>query len=454
MRSTTPSARHPRRATPAAAAAAALLTLTACGGAGGGAEQSGDQSDIEAALQEETTLTFWSWAPEIDQAVEVFEEEYPAITVEVVDSGQSAEQYTNLQNTIRAGSGGPDVAQIEYFALPQFALTESVVELGAYGFADYEEEFTASAWEQVQVGEGTFGVPQDTGPLALFYNHDLLEEAGIDPPGTWAEFADAAERFQEENPDSYFTAIDPGDAGMVDSLLWQAGSRPFAMDGAETVSLDLGDEGAQRFSDTWTALLEDGLVEPTPMWTEEWWRGMATGRYATWIAGAWAPGAMATTMPEDAAGDWRVAPLPAWEEGDPVTAENGGSSTAVMAQSENRLAAIGFAQWLNTDPEAVRVLNETGLFPATADLLGDPEYLEAEHEFFGGQRINEVLVESSENVAPGWQYLPVQVYANSVFIDTAGQSITEAAPVADGLTAWQEQIGDYAAEQGFTVETP
>ncbi|MFC4564316.1 ABC transporter substrate-binding protein [Nocardiopsis mangrovi] len=452
MLSTPPFARRPLRA-PVAAAAAVLLTLTACGGSGGGAEQSGDQSDIEAALQQETTLTFWSWAPEIGQAVELFEEEYPAITVEVVDSGQSAEQYTNLQNTIRAGSGGPDVAQIEYFALPQFALTESVVDLGDHGFGEYEDRFTASAWEQVRVGEGVYGVPQDTGPLALFYNADLLEEAGIEPPGTWADFAGAAERFQEENPDAFFTAIDPGDAGMVDSLMWQAGSRPFGVEGADTISLDLGDEGARRFSDTWTALLADGLVDPAPIWTEEWWRGMSTGRYATWIAGAWAPGAMATTMP-DSAGDWRVAPLPAWEEGDPVTAENGGSSTAVMAQSENRLAAIGFAQWLNTDPEAARVLNDTGLFPATTDLLADPGFLEAEHEFFGGQRINEVLVESSESVAPGWQYLPVQVYANSVFIDTAGQSITEAAPVADGLAAWQERIADYATEQGFTVESP
>jgi hypothetical protein len=36
--------------------------------------------------------------------------------------GTGNNQYTALQNAIAAGKGVPDVAQIEYYALPQFAL--------------------------------------------------------------------------------------------------------------------------------------------------------------------------------------------------------------------------------------------------------------------------------------------------------------------------------------------
>lgn len=35
-------------------------------------------------------------------------------------------------------------------------------------------------------------------------------------------------------------------------------------------------------------------------------------------------------------GDWRVAPMPTYDGGAPVTAESGGSSMAVIKQSKNR----------------------------------------------------------------------------------------------------------------------
>ncbi|MFC7326177.1 ABC transporter substrate-binding protein [Marinactinospora rubrisoli] len=436
-----------------AAALAGLLVLTGCGGPGDG-PATGTQEDIEAALQEETTITFWTWVPDIGETVELFEREYPDITVEVVNSGQSAQQYTNMQNAIRAGSGGPDVAQVEYFALPQFALAESVLDLTDYGFESHADRFTDSAWEQVNVAGGVYGVPQDTGPMVMFYREDLLDEAGIEPPTTWEEFAQAARDYREHDPDGYLTSIDPLDAGGVDSLLWQAGSRPFAVEGDSTIALDLADEGARRFSELWTPLLADDLVHAEQGWTEEWWRGMSSGRYAMWIAGAWAPGSLETTIPETS-GSWRVAPIPQWEEGTPVNAENGGSSVAVLSQSENTLAAIGFAQWLNTDPEAVRSLSrDAGLFPATTELLEDPEWLGQESEVMGGQQANQVFAEASAAVAPGWQYLPIQVYANSVFGDTVGPVISDGTPVVDGLTRWQQQIADYGEEQGFTVTTP
>ena len=44
-------------------------------------------------------------------------------TSTLVNAGTGNDEYTKLQNAIKAGSGAPDVAQIEYYALPQFALS-------------------------------------------------------------------------------------------------------------------------------------------------------------------------------------------------------------------------------------------------------------------------------------------------------------------------------------------
>ena len=74
---------------------------------------------------------------------EAFMEAYPNVTVDVVNAGTNEEQYTKLQNAIKAGSGAPDVAQIEYYAVPQFALTDSLLDLSQYGFGELEDQYTA-----------------------------------------------------------------------------------------------------------------------------------------------------------------------------------------------------------------------------------------------------------------------------------------------------------------------
>ena len=94
---------------------------------------------------------------------------------------------------------------------------------------------------------------------------------------------------------------------------------------------------------------------------------------------------------------------------------------------------------------------EGGNFPATLADLTDEKFLAEESEYFGGQKINEVLSASATGVVPDWQYLPYQVYANSIFPDTVGQAYTGSTPLSDGLTAWQESIVKYGNEQGFTV---
>ena len=43
-----------------------------------------------------------------------------------------------------------------------------------------------------QLNGETYGLPKDAGPLALFYNTDMLTAAGVEPPTTWDELTAAA----------------------------------------------------------------------------------------------------------------------------------------------------------------------------------------------------------------------------------------------------------------------
>ena len=152
----------------------------------------------------------------------------------------------------------------------------------------------------------------------------------------------------------------------------------------------------------------------------------------------------------DAAGDWRVAPLPTYQAGDTASAENGGGGDAILAQSKYKLVAAGFLQYMN-EGEGTQISIDAGGFPSTVADLESDAFLGATSDYFGGQKINEVLVQSAKDVVPGWSYLPFQVYSNSIFSDTVGQAYAAKSDINAGLTAWQKATADYGNQQGFTV---
>jgi len=436
-----------RRTLTIAAAALAIGALAACSSGGGSTSAGGSADDLDAALDAGGKLTYWSWTPSAEAQVAAFEKAYPKVDVELVNAGTNTEEYTKLQNAIKAGSGAPDVVQIEYYALPQFALSDALVDLGDYGLGDLEDQYSASTWGAVNVDGKLVGLPQDSGPMALFYNKAVFDQYGIAVPTTWDEYVEAARQLHAADPTKYITS-DTGDAGFTTSMIWQAGGRPFAIDGTD-VTIDLADEGTQKWTGVWNQLVEEDLLSTTPGWSDEWYKGLGDGSIATLVTGAWMPGVLESSV-ADAAGDWRVAPIPTYD-GTPVTAENGGGGQSVTKQSKNPALAAAFLRWLNSDPASIDVFLQSGGFPSTTAELDDPEFLSLESDYFGGQKINEVLTQASKDVSKGWSYLPYQVYANSIFGDTVGQSYANKADLNDGLAEWQRQLVDYGNEQGFTV---
>ncbi|HEY3869271.1 MAG TPA: extracellular solute-binding protein [Actinocrinis sp.] len=436
-----------RRALLALPAAAALAFAAACGSSSGGTPSGSSTAD---ALSTPVTLTFWSWTPAAAPTVKLFEKQYPNIKINLVNAGQSAAEYTKLADAEKGGTGAPDVAQIEYFALPQFVLSKQVVNLDSYGAASLQSKYSTSAWSQVSIDGGVYGYPQDTGPMVMFYRKDIFTRLGLTVPTTWDEFQADAVKIHQANPSDYITSIDPSDAGGMDSLIWAAGGTPFKTSNSTDVTTNLSDTGAQKVATLWTDMLQQHLVDPTAGWTTDWWNGMSSGEFATWITGAWAPGSIASTIPQTDS-DWAVAPMPQWTAGADVTSQNGGSSDAVMATSHHKAAAAAFAQWLNTNSTATASLTQNGLFPATTALLSSQSFLTSPIAALDGQEGNKVFVDASEHVAAGWQYLPYQVYANSVYGDTVGQAETAGTSVMTGLQSWQTQIDSYGSRQGFTV---
>jgi multiple sugar transport system substrate-binding protein len=437
------------------AAVAAGIALDACSSspsgqatAGGGAVT---KAEIDKAMTTPTTLTFWTWVPNISQEVAVFEKKYPAIKVNVVNVGQGLPQYTKLRTALTAGKGTPDLAQIEYEYIPTFTITKSLVDLRSYGAAANKSKFVDWVWGQVTGPNGEiYAYPQDTGPMGMLYREDIFAKHGIALPTTWDDFAVAARKLHAADPGTYLTNLSDNDTGAWHGLMWQAGARPYSVNGS-TVGLSVNDAASLKVSDYWSGLVKDGVVSTDPDFTDGWFTGLNSGKYATWLTAAWGPVFM-TGSAKATAGKWRAAPLPQWEAGQQVSGNWGGSTTAVIKGTQNAIAAAKFAEFLNTDPVTTTMFNTVqNFFPSTTALLAAPSIIGQQDAFFGGQAVNKLFAGISSTVNTGWQWPPFLDQAVTDWTSTIGKALAGKGDVAAATAQWESQLAAYAKNQGFNV---
>lgn len=234
--------RGTRRLLPlAAAATAAALALTACSGGGsndGGEPGSGGTVDPD----EQITLRLDWWgnddrADRYNQAIELFEAEYPNIDVQANFS--SWDDYWTARNTEAAGSSLPDVFQMDLAYLSQYGNRNQLLDLTPYLGGELDASgMPEQLLDSGRVGEGLYGIPQSTNTLALFYNPATVEEIGVEPPTaemSWSDYVtwlqEAADAGADNDPALYGSGDFTGVFWMFIQYLVQNGNEVFTDDG-------------------------------------------------------------------------------------------------------------------------------------------------------------------------------------------------------------------------------
>jgi multiple sugar transport system substrate-binding protein len=442
-----------------AAAASSAWFLAACSGgeadtpaAAPQAPSQIPQSEIDAAMNTETTLAFWTWVPDVQNEIKLFTTKYPKIKVNVTNVGQGPQHYQKLRSTIQSGQGAPDVAQVEFQFINSFTLGEGdLLDLTPYVPATLKDSYPGWVWSQVFTNGGLWGIPQDTGPMGLLYREDLLQQAGLEAPKTYDDFAAAAQTYHSKNPKSYLVNVAPNQAGQFVAFLWQAGIRPFSFDGQQTVKVDLASEQAKSVAKYWGDLVTSGAASNETDFTDPWYQGLANGKWATLLIAAWGPVFLQGTAGKTS-GKWRAADLPQWDANNVVSSNWGGSTDAVLKLSKNQIAASQLALFINTDKEsALMMANEQFLFPALNEILEDPSFVDQESKFYGGQKVNEKFAQISKTVSPDFQWLPFMDFVYTNFPETLGKAFADKTDAVAGLQAWQDACAKFAKDQGFTV---
>jgi multiple sugar transport system substrate-binding protein len=218
--------------------------------------------------------------------------------------------YQAVRAGLKAGSGLPDVVHIEFQFLESFRQVDAFGDIGQWA-NPHKAEFPEGTWTQVAKGDVVSGMPWDSGPMAMLYRKDILDKHGITPPATWAEFADAAKKLHAADPNVFLTDALFSNGGWVNGLLWPMGWKPISRDG-DKLAININDKISKDFAAYWQDLITAGVIETKPGFNNEWYTGLDSGRYATWLTAGWGP-VFLTSVAKTSAGQWRAADLPQWD---------------------------------------------------------------------------------------------------------------------------------------------
>ncbi|WP_210507578.1 ABC transporter substrate-binding protein [Naasia sp. SYSU D00057] len=438
--------RIPRLALAGTVTVGLVAALAAC--SSGGSSASGGSSTGGEPVE----ITFQSWVPNIDQAVDAFNASHDDIEVklETITAGPDG-GYAKMLSAVQAGNPA-DVVQLGYDAIPDFLINDALEDITEH-VGDAEDDFVPWQWQTGVFNDKVYAVPQASGPLGQFYRKDIFDSLGLAYPTTWDEYYEAAKVIHASDPNKYITAFAFNQAPWLIGLSQQAGASWFtAEDDAWTVSID--DEATLKTAQFWQKLIDEGLVKIEADFSSEWNADIQNGNVATWISGSWADAILRGTAP-DTAGKWAVGPMPQWNAGDSVSATwAGGSASAVLKGSDHPAEAAEFALWLNSDPESVNILTNVGAgWPAVADtseitaLQDAPEVF----EFYGGQDIWDVFAESDKSVDTSWKWPPLSSTLFSSLTDNVKSAVDGGTPLADAFTKTQDDMVAALEDKGISV---
>ncbi|WP_108723802.1 sugar ABC transporter substrate-binding protein [Cellulomonas timonensis] len=303
-----------------ATAGLAALALTACAGGG----SSSDSGDIALTL---TDTMSESSAPIYDEIYQACAAEI-GVTVtsnHVAGSGLIA---TVLQQA--SSKTLPDVLMLDNPDVQQIAASGALSPLADHGI-------TGNGFPEGVLSAGTYegdlyGIAPIVNSLGLFYNADLLAEAGIEPPTTWDELSAAAAALTAEG--RYGIAFSAANSfeGTWQFLpfLWSNGADEDDLTSDEAA-------GALAFVDS---LVADGSASASVVgWSQNDVNDQfIAGKAAMMINGPW-------NMPSLTAAEglnFDSVPIPVPNAGDDVVAPLGGETfTIPQTGDKDRMAAAG-----------------------------------------------------------------------------------------------------------------
>ncbi|WP_404459158.1 extracellular solute-binding protein [Sutcliffiella horikoshii] len=356
-----------------------MVILTACSGdQESSGEQNGDVIEIEY-----WQYHFDSKVELVNELIKEFEAENPGIKVK-----HTTFPYDQFNERVAAqvpAGRGPDVINLFYGWVPRYVDSGYLQPLpqDAFPHEEIESEFFPMV-ESVKLNDEYWTIPTAVRTIALFYNKDLYEEAGLDPespPTTWDELVDYSKKLTKRDSNNRLTqagmAWEPSQQGhhwFRDALLYQAGGEGLSED-RKTIQWAESPAGLEAFK-YWMDFATTHKVGERNFYTDDV-TAFKTGNAAMNVDGSFRIGTLQADAPDL---NYGIAPLPTkGEKATPASFWSNGITAKV--EGEKLDASVKFLQFLTSDEVMERWLDDIGELPAKESVALQDKYLE--HELYG-----------------------------------------------------------------------
>ncbi|MFZ4450928.1 ABC transporter substrate-binding protein [Salibacterium aidingense] len=396
-----------------------LLAMAACG-------SDGSSSDTEA---EDITLELAYWTQDtgmeeiLEHAIEIYNDDHEH--VEITFTSVPFDNYWTRMQTSLSGGQGPDILLMDgrnYLQLASLGLLEnlnsyiedsdldmSVYPDGMNNLYKYEEEH--------------YAIPFVMGPMALYYNKEIFDEAGVDYPDeswTWEDVEEYGGQLADNEDGTYGFIVDTTtftqQAGLF-PLVHQAGGSIISDDKTESGFGTPETTEAIQFLQT---LTEEGISPPVSTLQETQAKQMfGSERGAMYTSGSYDVSFFSESLGDKLG----VSVLPQHKQkGYPIH----GSAFSVNANSEYKEEAFEFIKVL-TGYDTQEFLGEIGSnFPAHMEVVEVWEQSHPELELSAFREgLDDTVPYPSSLTISEWQEIVTSELTSGISNNTPAEEVSQ-----------------------------
>ncbi len=231
---------------------AMALTMAACGG-----EKAADAPAADGPVKIEFWHSMSSGTGElIQQIVDDYNASQDAVQVECIYQGDYTTAGTKIQAAVSTGDT-PAVCQLEIARIGMYAEAGVLLDMMPYverdGF-DLDDMYEGLLDYSYYDGQ-LISMPNGRSVPVMYYNVDMMEEAGVEAPTNWDELRTAATALTKEGTYGYCCPI--GDSWYYMALMLTAGGQIYNEEGN---NIGFNDESGTKPLHLWLDMIEEGTM--------------------------------------------------------------------------------------------------------------------------------------------------------------------------------------------------
>ncbi|WHY70111.1 ABC transporter substrate-binding protein [Fictibacillus enclensis] len=307
-------------------------------------------------------LTWWDYygseaAVAMNNAIKTYEKAHPNVDIERIEVS-----FGELKKKILLGAAGGELPDILIIDNPDHQmlaeagiLADLTKKVKVWG--QEKNYFEGPLSSTVYKGKN-YGIPLGSNNLALFYNEDLLKEAGIKPPKTWDELKNAAKKLTHNDVYGISVSAISQEEGTFQFLpfVWQAGSD----------LTHFNTQGSVDAISLWKELIDShsmskGVLTQTQ---QDVALQFINGKTAMMVNGTW----QIPVLEKEKKLNWNVVELPGYKENSTIL---GGENYAITSTSKHKEAAWNVLMFLQEKENAKKILIQKGNLPPRKDYIQD-----------------------------------------------------------------------------------